>query len=444
MRAKADKKRYQQGVRKGTAAKIIERCREICRSKLPEYMQPSQIMVLESIPLTPNGKIDRKALPAPEGREGIAGYEEPIGLVERQLAGIWRDILKIDQMGRNDNFFTLGGHSLLATQLISRIRSSLKAEVPLKAIFEYPVSKDLAKAIEEEYFSKGILPVIYSTQEKIIPLSFAQQRLWFLEQLLPEMGLYHMPLVLRLTGDLNKEALTKSLNTIVTRHEVLRTKIVTVDGVAHQEILDLDFNLRAEELEKGNQSEETLSARLEEETTKPFNFNNERLFRGLLLELKAKDYLLILTFHHIITDGWSSGIFNRELRACYNSYLNNLSPNLKELPVQYKDYSVWQRGWLQGEILETQLSYWKKQLSELSTLSLPTKERPKEQSYKGKYHSQHLSKETLDKLNKLAKEKNVTLFMVLLAAFKGMFSRVCNQTDIVIGTPIAIPIGCSI
>ena len=393
-------------------------------------------------------------------------------MLEEQLANIWKEILKIEKIGRNDNFFNLGGHSLLATQLISRIRTNLKSEVPLKAVFENSILKDLAKAIENEYFVKGLLPPIYPTQTKVIPLSFAQQRLWFLEQLLPDLGLYHIPMVLRLFGDLNKEALIKSLNTIVKRHEILRTKIVTIDGVAHQEVLTIDFNLRVEQVEgpekakksekidkpsESNEVEKYLSNKIKEETTKPFDFNNETLFRGLLLELlesnttnnkqkrhnepnvvnKSKEYILILTFHHIISDGWSNGIFNKELSECYNSYSNNRIPNLEDLPIQYKDYSVWQRGWLQGEVLDKQLSYWKEKLYEVSTLTLPAKPRPKEQSYKGGCYQQCLSKEILNKLNQLAKEKDVTLFMILLAAFKGMLSKVCNQNDIVIGIPIA-------
>ena len=429
--------------------KLISKCREVCKGKLPDYMQPSQIVVLDRLPLTPNGKIDRKALPRPEGREGLDEYEEPIGPLEGQLARIWKEILKIEKIGRNDNFFNLGGHSLLATQLISRIRSNLKAETPLKAIFEYPVLKDLARVIEKEYFAKGLLPPIYPTKEKLIPLSFAQQRLWFLEQLLPSLGLYHIPMALRLSKDLNKEILIKSLDTIVRRHEILRTKIVTMDGVAHQEILTINFNLKEEqveverEIDKVNELEGTILERIKEETTKPFNFNDEVLFRGLLLEIsdkkqkEAKEYILILTFHHIISDGWSNVIFNRELSECYDSYLKGQKPQLKELAVQYKDYSIWQRSWLQGEILDKQLSYWKEQLYEVSTLSLPGKQRPKEQSYRGKYQERYLSKETMDKLNQLARERKVTLFMVLLAAFKGMLSRICNQSDIVVGTPIA-------
>ncbi|EKD89589.1 MAG: hypothetical protein ACD_33C00037G0001, partial [uncultured bacterium] len=433
---------------KGGEEKLINKCREICKAKLPDYMQPSQIMVLESLPLTPNGKIDRKALPVPEGREGIEGYEVPIGLLEEQLANIWKEVLKIEKIGRNDNFFNLGGHSLLATQLISRIRSNQKIEVPLKAIFEYSILRDLARAIEKEYFNAGTLPPIYPTKEVIIPLSFAQQRLWFLEQLLPDLGLYHIPMILRLTGDLDEEAIIKSLNTIVRRHEVLRTKLVTIDGVAHQEVLDIEFNLRIEKVRKSEEGEKPkeleeleleryILDKIKEETTRPFNFNNETLFRGLLLETKDREHVLILTFHHIISDGWSSGVFNRELNECYNSYLNNQTPNLKGLPVQYKDYSVWQRGWLQGEVLGRQLTYWKEQLSEVSTLVLPSKPRPKEQSYKGNYYEKYLSKETLNGLNRLAKERDVTLFMVLLASFEGMLSKVCNQNDIVIGTPIA-------
>ena len=415
-------------------SKLVKQCREICKSRLPDYMQPSQVIVLKSLPLTPNGKIDRKALPAPEGREGLDTFEKPVGLLEEQLANIWKEILKIEKIGRNDNFFNLGGHSLLATQVISRIRSSQKVEVPLKAIFEYPILKDLAKAVEQEYFTKGLLPPIYPTKEKVIPLSFAQQRLWFLEQLLPDLGLYHIPIVLRLTGDLNEKALIKSLNTIVKRHEILRTKIVTTDGVAHQDILDLGFNLKVEKIEK---SEERLLKRIKEETTRTFNFDTEVLFRGLLLESDTTEHVLILTFHHIISDGWSMGIFNRELAICYEAYLSNQMPKLSDLPIQYKDYSIWQREWLQGEVLTKQLVYWEKQLSGVSTLALPSKPRPKEQSYRGGCCERYISEEILSKLNKLAKEKNVTLFMVLLASFKGVLSRICGQNDIIIGTPIA-------
>jgi hypothetical protein len=199
--------------------------------------------------------------------------------------------------------------------------------------------------------------------------------------------------------------------------------------------MDKHFELRVEQTTESNQK---LLNRVKEETIRPFDFKNETLFRGLLLELvKENKYILILTFHHIISDGWSQGIFNHELTKCYNSYLLNQEPVLKPLLVQYKDYSVWQRGWLQGEVLDKQLSYWQQKLYETSALILPTKPRPKEQSYKGGCYQQHLSLTLLNQLNRLSRSKNATLFMVLLAAFKGMLTKVCNQTDIIIGTPIA-------
>jgi amino acid adenylation domain-containing protein/non-ribosomal peptide synthase protein (TIGR01720 family) len=420
-------------------AACIENIRRVCAEQLPDYMQPSQIVVLAEMPLTLNGKIDRKALPKPEGREGLEAYQEPQGLLENRLASIWMELLQVDRVGRRDNFFHLGGHSLIATRLISKIRKSEKVEVPLRAVFEHPVLSDLAHIIEQKYQSTGLLPPI-TTVPRVgpLPLSFAQQRLWFIEQLLSESsGLYHIPITLRIKGDLNEQALKHALDYLVSRHEILRTKLITVDGVGYQEILDktIGFNLILEDLTEATSG--NLGQIISDEIHKPFA-NNGVLCRGLCIKLSAKERILVLTFHHIISDGWSTGIFNKELSVAYESYTHGKAPSLPDLTVQYVDYSVWQRGWLSGEILKGQLSYWQGQLLDAASLEISTdRSRPSIQSYKGGYYGHHVSQDVLNVLNKLSKEEGVTLFMTLLSIFSEVLTRISNQYDIVIGTPIA-------
>jgi hypothetical protein len=225
---------------------LVESLQSLCQSRLPTYMHPSQWVVLESLPLTPNGKIDKKGLPAPEGREGLGAYQAPEGLVEERLAQIWSELLGIE-IGRGDDFFRLGGHSLLATQMVSRLREVLRLEVPLKAIFEHSVLCELARFLEQSHLEEGILPAITRvSRDKPQALSFAQQRLWFLEQLLPNTGLYHNPMSLRLLGELNVRALRQALDAMVARHEILRTVIIDLEGIALQKVLpeDTGFNLR--------------------------------------------------------------------------------------------------------------------------------------------------------------------------------------------------------
>ena len=313
--------------------------------------------------------------------------------------------------------------------MVSRLREVLKVEVPLKAVFDHSILTDLARYLEQSHLEEGVLPPLTKvSREKPQVLSFAQQRLWFLEQLLPNTGLYHNPMNFRILGELNVEALRQALNTIVSRHEILRTVIINVEGVALQKVLpeDTGFELR--------ENDGDIDTFIKE----PFQFDQEPACRGLLVKHSDREYVLVLVFHHIVVDDWSMDIFCKELNSLYKAYSENKPLSLPSLPVQYMDYSVWQRDWLQGEVLEKQLNYWQEQLRDVPRLELPADyPRPKELSYQGGFINRKLSKELLDQLQAFSQFHGVTLFMTLLASIQGFLSRYCNQTDITIGSPIA-------
>ena len=419
---------------------LIKSLRELTNSSLPDYMQPSQILVLDSFPLTSNGKLDRKSLPAPEGREGIEGYQPPEGLLEQQLALIWSELLNIEKVGRNDNFFNLGGHSLVATQLISRIRQEQNIEVPLAAVFEHPTLKELAKSVENEYLNQSVLPPIEKTpRDEPIPLSLAQQRLWFIEQLLPNSTLYHIPVNLRLVGKLNTRALTQSLNKLSQRHEILRTLITTKDGIGSQVILSKNTPFNLTELDCTNKSDEEIEKYIIEEANSPFDFDTQPLCRAKLLRVNKREHILLITFHHIISDGWSYGVWNKELSHLYTSYSNNKDPILSELSIQYADFSVWQRNWLSGQTLENQLSYWQNKLADIpEEIHLPTnRARPKTPSYSGSSVFDSLGLSLTNQLESFALQANTTPFVVALSAFSILLHRYSQQDDVIIGTPVA-------
>ncbi|WP_425361109.1 amino acid adenylation domain-containing protein [Candidatus Tisiphia endosymbiont of Stenodema calcarata] len=415
---------------------LIESLRELTAKSLPDYMQLSQIVILDEFPLTQNGKLDRKALPALEGREGVGLYQAPEGLLEQRLAVIWQELLKIEKVGRNDNFFNLGGHSLVATQLIAKIRNEQKIEIPLQAIFQHPTLQEFARSLTDKYLSQDSLPPIERvSRDQLIPLSFAQQRLWFIDQLVTGNGLYHIPRAVRLAGELDVSALRKALNHMVRRHEILRTLIISKEGLGTQLILNEDtpFNL----IELSLDTKEELDDYLTQESTSPFDFEKTPLCKGSLIKFNG-EYILLIIFHHIISDGWSASIWNRELSELYLAYKQGIEANLLPLPIQYADFSIWQRSWLTGDVLKKQLGYWQEQLADISMLELPTDyQRPKQQSYKGSSYSFQLNKEVVDSLNAISKDNGTTLFMTILSAFQGTLSKYSNQTDIVIGTPIA-------
>ena len=424
----------------------ISDLRHFLKERMPDYMVPGAFVVLEALPLTPNGKVDHRALRAPDLRLELEGsFVAPRSPIEEMLASIWANILLIDLVGVDDNFFKLGGHSLLATQVISRVRDTLGVELPLRSLFEAPTIAELAERVEialtngQSIQAEPLLPIPRSAQ---IPLSFAQARLWFLDQLQPDSAFYNMPLALYLSGQLNIAALESSINKIIQRHEALRTNLATQEGQPVQVIAStINWKLLVVDLLDLHQSErEDEAQRLATvEANRPFNLEQEPLLRATVLLLGETEYILLLTMHHIISDGWSLGVFVRELTEFYKAFCTGKPPVLPLLPVQYADFAVWQRQWLQKEILETQLDYWKQQLKNaLALLELPTdRPRPAVQTFRGACYYAALPLKLSVALAAYSKRVGCTLFMTLYTAFQILLYRYTGQDDIVVGTPVA-------
>jgi acyl carrier protein len=341
-------------------------------------MVPRVWVLLEKLPLTGNGKVDRRALPEVEGEGGgVEEYEGPRNAEEEIVCGLWGEVLKQERVGIRANFFELGGHSLLATQLVSRIRVALGVELPLRALFEAPTVAGLVERIEEERRQSGgrVLPRLErGSREVAPPLSFAQQRLWFIDQLQPGNTLYNIPMAVRLSGELNREALKWSVGEIVRRHEALRTRFPEREGVAVQEIVEEgwrgveEIDLRGkEEVER----EEEAQRVVEEEAGKGFDLGQGPLLRVKLLQVEEQEHVLVVTMHHIVSDGWSTGVMVREFVSLYEARSQGRPSPLPELEIQYADYAMWQRGWLQGEVLAEQVEYWRGQLQGVEALELP-------------------------------------------------------------------------
>jgi len=342
-------------------ASLTESLRNHLTRSLPDYMVPSFFVYLDALPLTSNGKIDRKGLPAPDLSLRLGVYVAPQTETELALASIWSEVLRVPEVSMNDNFFRIGGHSLLATQVISRVRESFSIDIPLRTLFEHPTIADLALEIEGKETLSVLPPILPQERTAPLPLSFAQQRLWFLGQLIPDVALYNIPLTLKLKGPLNLNALEKAFNDLIRRHESLRTTFSSKEGNSYQVILPhLKISLKEAlvDLEK----DLLLQDILYQETNKPFNLESGPLIRLKVIRLAVEEHILLLTLHHIISDGWSMGVLSRELSCLYNSYLHGESPQLPDLTIQYADFALWQRTWLQGDILESQLSYWKEEL----------------------------------------------------------------------------------
>jgi amino acid adenylation domain-containing protein/non-ribosomal peptide synthase protein (TIGR01720 family) len=416
-------------------------------AKLPEYMIPSAFVVLEALPMTPNGKLDIRALPAPESTrpESEQEYVAPRTLTEELLASIWAEVLGLDQVGVHDHFFQIGGHSLLATQVIARIRSTFGVELPLRKLFETPTVAGLAASIDVAQTSdngRQLPPLQQVPRDDELPLSFAQQRLWFLDQLEPNSPFYNIPSAVRLRGRLDVPALERSINEIIRRHEVLRTNFRSVDGRPAQVISpSLELSLTVEDLSGLPESERETEVhrRAVEEARRAFNLANDPLIRVVLLRLAEEEHVVLLTVHHIVSDGWSTGIFIEEIAALYDAFSNGRPSPLPDLPIQYADFASWQRQWLQGEVLEEQLAYWKQQLAgSPPVLELPTDyPRPSVQTFRGAIQEVKFPKDLSEALKKVGRDEGVTLFMTLLAAFQTLLHRYSGQVDINIGTPIA-------
>ncbi len=414
------------------------------RQKLPEYMVPSTFVLLETLPLTPNGKIDRKSLPIPartqsESKGSFQTFRTP---TEEILTGIWIQVLGIQSIGIRDNFFQLGGHSLLATQVISRIRKAFQLETPLRYLFEWPTIAELSQRIEAEIKAGQKLeipPIVALPREGNLTLSFAQQRLWFANQLRPGNPAYNIPAAVRLFGSLNVKALEKSLNEVVKRHEALRTTFTTVDEQPIQQIApSLSLKIPVIYLIKLPNCEQEVQKLALEEAQKPFALDKAPLLRVTLLQLAENDWVLLLTMHHIISDAWSIGLLVQEIATLYEAFSFGNSSPLPELSIQYAEFAVWQKQWLQGEVLETQLAYWKQQLANLPVLELPTdRPRPAIQTLRGAKESLVISKTTTEALKILSAKEGVTLFMTVLATFQILLHYRSAQDDIVIGTDVA-------
>ncbi|MFB2839283.1 amino acid adenylation domain-containing protein, partial [Floridanema evergladense] len=358
---------------------------------------------------------------------------------------LFSQVLKLNQIGINDNFFEIGGHSLLATQLISRIRTHLQIELPLRTLFSAPTVAELAsliQAIKQQNLQLNFPPIVKRENQNELPLSYAQTRLWFIDQLQPNSALYNIPSALRIAGRLPIATLEKSLREIIQRHEVLRTNFITIDGEANQ-IIHPENNgfLSLIDLQHlGTKEQEiTVQELIQEQTIKPFDLAKDSLIRITLINKSETEHILIICMHHIISDGWSIGVFVQELAALYNADIQNQPSPLTPLPIQYADFAIWQREWLSGEVLETQLSYWKQQLADTpALLSLPTdRQRPAVQTYTGAHQKFALSSDLTEKLTQLSQEQGVTLFMTLLAGFNTLLYRYTGQSDIVVGSPIA-------
>ena len=427
-------------------APSISDLRHFFKQKLPDYMIPAAFVMLDNLPLTQNGKVDRRALPSPELRPELKlTFVAPRTPIEEMLASTWACVLGIEQVGVHENFFELGGHSLLATQVISRVRDTMSVELPLRSLFEAPTVATLAEHVENSLHSGQSMqapPLLPIPRSGDIPLSFAQARLWFLDQLQPKSAFYNIPIALRLSGQLNVAALEKSLNEIIRRHEVLRTNFTKVSGQPVQVIAStLKLKLLQVDLQNLPFREREIEAQrlATTEAVRPFDLEREPLVRATLLQLGSAEYIFLLTAHHIIFDGWSVGVLVRELAALYEAFSTGKPKVLPELPVQYADFAVWQRHWLTGEILETQLNYWKQQLkSAPALLELPTdRPRPAIQTNRGAHQYVALPVELSEALANLSRRTGVTLFMTLYAAFGTLLYRYTGSSDIVVGTPVA-------
>ncbi len=398
---------------------------------LPDYMVPESFMVLPALPLTPNGKLDRKALPVPEKAQ--VRYQPPADATEQAIADVWAQVLEVERVGRGDNFFRLGGHSLLAIQMIARLRQQAQIELPLKGLFE---THDLAGfAALASGVAEVQQPILPRERGQVPRLSYAQQRQWVLWQLEPEGATYNIPTALRLVGALDVGALQRSFSALIARHETLRTRFEQVDGQPLQVIEPPSpFSLETEAVEPAQ-----VQAWIDAEAAKPFDLERGPLLRARLLRLGSDEHVLMLTLHHIVSDGWSTPILVRELVALYEGDCQGREVSLPELPIQYADYAQWQRQWMEAGEQARQLAYWKEQLGDdQPVLELPLDRlRPARSSFRGARLQVPLSPALSQALQGLARERGVTLFMLLLASFQTLLHRYSGQRDIRVGVPVA-------
>lgn len=419
--------------------------REHLMERLPEYMVPSAFILMESLPRTLNGKVDRRALPKPSQIDRQTVDVAPRTPVEEILVGIWVELLGVTTVGIHDNFFEMGGHSLLATQVVSRMREALKVEVPLRELFEAPTVAGLSARLEREIRAGSgirtpeLRPV---ARDGDLPLSFAQERLWFLDQLEPGDTAYNGLMAMQLEGPLSVGALEQDLGEVVRRHETLRTTFPTVDGRPVQMIARAEpATLPIVDLSKLDEGKREYYARnlAMADRRRPFDLVMGPLMRVTLLRQGRLEHTVLCATHHIMSDGWSMGVLVREVSLLYEAFSSGVGSSLAEIEIQYADYAAWHREWLRGEVLEAELSYWKKHLAKAAPLlELPTdRPRPAVQTSRGARQPVHLPLKLVTGLKELSRRTGVTLFMTLLAGFKALLHRYTKQADIIVGTNVA-------
>ena len=430
--------------------------RHFLQERLPDYMVPTTILFLAELPLTPNGKIDRRGLPEPDWGERFLdeAYQSPEGEVEEGLAEIWSELLGVEPVGRYDNFFDLGGHSIMAMRFIVRVRERFEVDLPVARLFDHQTIAELATLLDQPGAASrpGRLPAIEPLPAgTAVPLSFSQQRLWFVDQLEPENIYYNMPLVVRLDGLLHAEHLEAALNQIVERHGVLRTTFHVRDAGEDsgdgpiqiiQPVRPLDFeliDLAMHSFASPQEMEHMVEQLVQESVARPFDLTQDQLLRGRLIRTADRSHLLILTLHHIAFDGWSQGIFVAELTMIYRALVEGRYLLLPHLPVQYADFAQWQRTVMADQTFEAQVAYWQEKLAGVPPLlELPTdRPRPAVQTTAGAYFHFDLPADLAQGLNRLSRAENSTLFMTLLAGFEIMLARYSGQEAFCVGTPVA-------
>ncbi|WP_339539814.1 non-ribosomal peptide synthetase [Pseudomonas sp. RA_5y_Pfl1_P24] len=410
---------------------------------LPEYMVPALLMRLDAMPLSPSGKLDRRALPEPvwQTREHI----EPETPLQQQIAAVWREVLGRPKIGLGDDFFALGGHSLLATQIISRTRQACDVELPLRTLFEASelgAFAEQVRLIQASGLRNQQTAIAKVDRSQPVPLSYSQQRMWFLWQMEPDSPAYNVGGMARLRGVLDVGRFEAALQALIMRHETLRTTFPSVDGVAYQKVSP-QTGLRMDWQDFSGQNETERQQRLQQladhEAHTPFNLETGPLLRACLVKAGEQEHYLVLTLHHIVTEGWAMDIFARELSALYEAFIDERESPLAPLPVQYLDYSVWQRQWLESGERQRQLDYWTAQLgTEHPLLELPgDRPRPPVQSHQGELYRFDLSDDLAARVRAFNAERGLTLFMTMTATLAVLLYRYSGQTDLRIGAPVA-------
>jgi amino acid adenylation domain-containing protein len=439
------------GGEKRLVAYVVAREKEISavelqgymRRKLPRYMVPAAVISLPSLPLTSSGKVDRRALPKMErrGQEWEKKYVAPRTAAAELLAEIWSTVLQVERVGVEDNFFELGGHSLLAMKIVSRVEQIFHVKLPLRSLFEFPTISKMAEKIETAASPRQELAVARVERGETVPASFAQQRLFFLQQLEPSASHYNVPLRLRLIGSLNVPAFTQSVSEIVQRHEALRTRFAVMDGVPTQLIDDPpQSTVQVVDLQAipAQQRERHLQDFAAKHARRPFDLTRGPLLRATLLRLSDQEHVFLLVIHHAVIDAWSLEVFANELEILYGCFARRHKTTLPVLAIQYADFAIWRTRSMQEPVLDDQLAYWRRQLADVPDMEIPTTlPRSSRQTHEGACYDFQFSMELVNALRDLGRRESVTLMMIVMAAFKVLLYRYSGQRDIAIGTPIS-------